>query len=243
MVNFTYYGDLLGIGSYYNLSPAVAQLKLNEFYTETFNILKSFVENNDKNKIEMFSDSLIVVGTDPFEGLKLLGLLHASLLDKDILLRGAMVKGKLEFESQVTIKNFSKRLPKDDILAKAAGLEKSRKGARLLIENSLAEMLMGECPEWLTNSGYFRTKECNPPYYRLLRKISPTPDYHSFEYLYYWTDEIQICEFSNRINHLIKIASLHESPGKEHYQATAKLMERCEGRYNETNPEFIKKIV
>ena len=242
MVNFTYYGDLLGIGSYYNLSPVVAQLKLREFYTETFNILKSFVERNNKNTVEMFSDSLFVVGTDPFEGFKLLGLLHASLLKKDILLRGAMVKGKLEFEPRVTIKNFSKRLPKDDILAKAAGLEKSHKGARLLIENSLVEMLMTECPEWLTNSGYFRTKNCNPPYYRLLRKISPTPNYQSYEYMHYWTDEIKGCEFQNRKNHLLKIASLQESPGKEHYQATAKLMERCEARYNETNLEFIKKI-
>jgi len=241
MINFTYYGDLLGVGSYYNLSPVVAQLKLNEFYNETFNTLKSFVVQNDKNTIEMFSDSLFVVGVDPFEGLKLLGLLHANLIKKDILLRGAMVCGKLEFEPHVTIKNFSKRLPKNDILAKAAGLEKSHKGARLLIENSLVEKLMMKCPSWLTNSGYFRTKDDNPPHHKLLRKIAPTPDYQSYEYLYYWIDEIQGCEFKNRIKHLLKIASLQESPGKEHYQATAMLIERCEARYTETNIGFIMK--
>ena len=217
------------------MSPVVAQLKLQEFYSETFNILKDFVAQNNKNSVEMFSDSLFVVGADPFVGLKLLGLLNTKLLKKDILLRGAMVKGTLEFEPRVTIKNFSKRLPKDDILAKAAGLEKSHKGARLLIENKLVEILMAECPNWLTNSGYFRTKNKQPLNHRLLRKIAPTPDDQSYEYLYFWTDDIQSSDFSNRTKHLLKIASLQESPGNEHYQATSKLITRCEARYNETN--------
>jgi len=235
MVNFTYYGDLLGVGNYYNLSPVIAQLKLQEFYSESFRTLKSFVVGNDNNTIEMFSDSLFVVGSDPFKGLNLLGQLHANLLKNDILLRGAMVKGKLEFEQRTTIKNFSKRLPKDDILAKAAGLEKSHKGARLLIENSLVEELMTECPNWLTNSGYFRTKDDKPQHYSELRKIVPTPNYKNYEYLYYWTDDIQRCDFGKRMEHILKIASLQESPGKEHHQATKILIERCEARYAETN--------
>ena len=233
-MNFTYYGDLLGIGSYYNLSPVVAQLKLHEFYNETFKILEDFVSKDNSNKVEMFSDSLLVFGTDPYEGLELIGRLYAELLKSDLLMRGAMVSGKLEFEPRVTIKNFSKRLPKDDVLAKAAGLEKSHKGARLLIENSLVEELMKECPIWLTNSGYLRTKNKRPKHYKLLRKIAPTPDHRNYEFLYYWADDSHPSDFTAWKKHLKQIASLQESPGKEQYQATAELLQRCESRFLET---------
>ena len=236
MINFTYYGDLLGIGTYYKLSPMVAQLKHDEFYKQTFCTIKDYVIQNKNNSIEMFSDSLFVVGTDVFEGLNYLGTLHANLLKHDILLRGAMVYGKLEFEPRVTIKNFSKRLPKNDVLAKAAGLAKSNKGARLLIENSLVEKLMCECPNWLTHSGYIRTKNETPHGHQLLRKIAPTPDYHNYEFLYYWTSDIKESDFKKRTQHILKIASLQETPGKEHFQASAGLVERCELRYKETNP-------
>jgi hypothetical protein len=150
MIPFTYYGDLLGIGNYYRLSPAIAQNKLHEFYNECFNTIRNHVRQpNQDNRIEMFSDSLFVIGDDAVEGLRLLGLLYGNLIRKDLLLRGAMVKGKLAFEPRVTIANFEKRLPKDDTLAKAAGLEKSQKGARLLVENDLVQEMMADCPKWM----------------------------------------------------------------------------------------------
>jgi len=235
MIPFTYYGDLLGIGCYYKLSPKVAQDKLHEFYNETFHTIRNHVPQNDQNRIEMFSDSLFVVGTDAVEGLRWLGLLYGNLIRKDLLLRGGMVEGMLSFEPRVTIVTFEKRLPKDDTLAKAAGLEKSQKGSRLLIENALVERLMETRPEWLTNEGYIRTKMNNSADDDVLRRIAPTPDSQGYEYLYYWSEGIQRAEFKERSKHLTKLASLQDSPGKEQVQETAKLIERCEARFAETN--------
>ena len=82
MTQFTYYGDLLGIGNYYKLSPIVAQLKLHEFYNETFNTIRGYVEQNDQNTVELFSDSLFIVGTNAFEGLSVIGSLYVNLLKK-----------------------------------------------------------------------------------------------------------------------------------------------------------------
>jgi hypothetical protein len=232
MTPFTFYGDLLGIGNYYKLSPAVAQDKLHEFYNETFHAIRNHVRQHEQNRIEMFSDSLFVIGTDAIEGLRWLGLLYGNLLRKDLLLRGAMVEGMLSFEPRVTIVNFEKRLPKDDTLAKAAGLEKSQKGARLLIENSLVSHLMDQCPEWLTNEGYIRSK-LSPQNSDVLRRIAPTPDLQGYEYHYYGCEGIQKSEFKSLAKHFSKLASLQED-AKDHYHETAKLLERTELRSAET---------
>ncbi|MBM3300812.1 MAG: hypothetical protein FJY85_12765 [Deltaproteobacteria bacterium] len=238
MIPFTYYGDLLGVGNYYRLSSKVAQDKLHEFYNETFHTLRNYVSQNGQNRIEMFSDSLFVIGVDAIEGLRCLGVLYGNLLRKDLLLRGGMVEGMLSFEPRVTIENFEKRLPKDDTLAKAAGLEKSQKGSRLLIENTLVAKLMGVCPDWLTHEGYIRTKMNSPLNGDVLRWIAPTPDSQGYEYLYYWTNGIQKCEFKIRSKHLMKLASLQDSPGKEQCQETARLIGRCEIRFTEANEAF-----
>lgn len=41
-MEFTYYGDLLGIGDNYKLSPDAARNKLDIFYETTFSILKQY---------------------------------------------------------------------------------------------------------------------------------------------------------------------------------------------------------
>lgn len=233
MIPFTFYGDLLGIGNYYKLSPAVAQNKLSEFYNECFYTIRNHVRQpNQDNRIEMFSDSIFVIGDDAIEALRLLGSLYGNLIRKDLLLRGAMVKGKLAFEPRVTIVNFEKRLPKDDTLAKAAGLEKSQKGSRLLIENTLVNEMMMSCPDWLTNEGYLRTKQNTPADDDVLRRIAPTPDSQGYEYLYYWTPGIEAGEFKEKTKHISRLMSLQDSPGKEHLQETAKVIERCKVRFD-----------
>lgn len=236
MIPFTYYGDLLGIGNYYKLSPAVAQNKLSEFYNECFHTIRNHVHQSDlDNRIEMFSDSLFVIGDDAIEGLRLLGILYSNLIRKDLLLCGAMVKGKLAFKPRVTINNFRKRLPKDDTLAKAAGLEKSQKGSRLLIENSLVQEMMTPCTDWMTNEGYLRTKQNTPVDDDVLRRIAPTPDSKGYEYLYYWTTGIEVSEFKERAKHISRLVSFLDSPGKEHLQETAKVIARSKARFDETN--------
>ncbi len=235
MIPFTYYGDLLGIGSYYKLSPLVAQQKLHEFYNETFRTIRDHVRQDEHNSIEMFSDSLFVIGADAVQGLRFLSILYSNLIEKDLLLRGGMVDGRLEFEARVTITNFAKRLPKDDTLAKAAGLEKSQKGARLLLEGSLVEKLMVTNPEWMTNEGYIRTKTDTPPNDDVLRRIAPTPDFLGYEYLYYWTQGILRDEFRVKSKHFHKLASLQDSPGKEHCQETARVIDRAAVRFSETS--------
>ena len=234
MIPFTYYGDLLGIGNYYKLSPSVAQQKLHDFYNEAFQTIREHVQHDEQNRIEMFSDSLFVIGRDAIAGLRFLSVLYSNLIRKDLLLRGGMVEGILEFEPRVTIMNFAKRLPKDDTLAKAAGLEKSQKGSRLLLENSLVEKLMAPCPEWMTNEGYIQTKANTPPDDDVLRRIAPTPDSQAYEYLYFWTTGVQHGDFKSRARHLQKLGSLQDNPGKEQCQETAKLIERAEVRFTET---------
>jgi hypothetical protein len=92
------------------------------------------------------------------EGLKKLHWLYCDLLEKGLLLRGAMVYGQLEFEPRITIRNYQKMLPQDDTLARAVGLKKTVKGTRLLIliEPASADRLLRKCEEWLTQEGYVR---------------------------------------------------------------------------------------
>ena len=58
------------------------------------------------------------------------------------MLRGAMVEHALQKEPRVEAKHFRKFLPTNDTLARAVGLEKTVKGARLLIEPTLAARLL-----------------------------------------------------------------------------------------------------
>jgi len=235
-MEFTFYGDLLGIGNYYTLSSSTAHKKLDSFYRETFLALKAFVERNPRNKVEMFSDSLFIVGVDAIDALRELNLLHSQLLRKDLFLRGGIVEGYLSFEPRFTIENFNKRLPDDEKLAKAVGLEKTYKGARLIIENIMAEHLLKDQPDWLTNEGYIRTKTGNLHNEDILRKIAPTPDYKGYELLYYWTLGVGAREFKARIDHLKKLRKMQDESIAVHTLETISLIERSECRYKETNP-------
>jgi hypothetical protein len=78
-MQFTFYGDLLGIGSAYRLSPETAYMKLDDFYNETFRILDAFC-NNDHNHVEMFSDSLLIKGDNALSALTDIASVFANLI-------------------------------------------------------------------------------------------------------------------------------------------------------------------
>ena len=119
---------------------------------------------NENVKVNMFSDSIFIWGDEPIAILKELQKVYIKLIHKGFLLRGAIVKGKLEYDPRIELSNYKKDLPEDDTLAKAVGLEKSQKGARLLIEAGLATELLSHKMEWLTIDGYIRDiqKSNNP---------------------------------------------------------------------------------
>jgi hypothetical protein len=227
-MHFTFYGDLLGIGSAYKLGAKTAYDKLNAFYNESFRTLV-----NPRHKVEMYSDSLLVIGDDASDALTDIALLFANLVRKGLLLRGAMVKRKLTYQARVTRQNFQKHLPNDDTLARAVGLEKSQRGSRFLIEPTLASDLLQDNPDWLSQEGYIRSISMQGN--NALRRICPTPDNNSFEYLYYWTDEIESNEYARRIKDLKDVMIMYDKPTREHFEETIGVIERAKHRHKTTN--------
>jgi hypothetical protein len=180
---------LLGISGLYKLSPQITYEKLNEFYNTTFFSINSNWINQCNGQIMMFSDSFFMWGDDAEGALHELSLLYIKLLHKGLLLRGAIVKGKLEFDPRLQREDFQKFLPKDDTLARAVGLESTHKGARLLIESTLANQLLERIPSWTTAHGYIQNTCPNNPfiqYESMLRRIAPTPEGFCYELLYFW---------------------------------------------------------
>ncbi|MEI6847249.1 MAG: hypothetical protein WCK32_04305 [Chlorobiaceae bacterium] len=222
-MEYTFYGDLLGIGSAYRLGASTAKDKLTAFYDETFRVLDAFDE------VEMFSDSLFVKGDDAAHAVVQISKVFANLLDKGLLLRGAMVKGKLSFEPLITKKNFQTRLPDDDTLARAAGLEKMQKGARFLIESALANDLLYDVPDWKSHDGYLRSIFAAPAD-SFLRRICPTPDSSSYEYLYYWSSDIHPEKYDTLRKNLKDILPMCDKASREQYEETIALIERCRHR-------------
>lgn len=241
-MEFTYYGDLLGISGYYRLNPRVAKEKLNQFYDITFESLSEYCQQNNMATVEMFSDSLLFYGDDLASALEQLHSVYARLIYKGLLLRGAIVKGKLQFEPRLTYDNYDKKLPRDDTLARAMGLENTKKGARLLIENQLAAELLDEHREWLTQEGYVMSFNnahyAQVPENSTLRRISPTPEQDAYEYLYFWMSPDHIAflnlsrEFTARDLEVLK-SMTSESIGL-HYRETIELLKRCRMRQKVT---------
>jgi len=158
-------------------------------------------------------------------------------------LRGALVKGKIEFDPRRTLRNYKKLLPSNNALARAVGLEKTQKGARLIIESDLANELLMELQDWTTNEGYVRNMNQNIPSNDILRRICPTPDQNTYELLYFWeTDEssanIEIWTTENNVRfeyatkkaELKHIASMLTKNLSSHYKETINLIDRCKKR-------------
>lgn len=239
-MRYTFYGDLLGISGLYRLSPHLAYQKLNEFYNTTFqNIDENWCEESD-TQIMMFSDSFFMWGNDAEGALLQLSNLYLSLLRKGLLLRGAIVDGLLQFDPRLERKNFRKMLPEDDTLARAVGLESTHKGARLLVEGALANKLLDEYENWLTFDGYIRHRVPDSiiPCESVLRRISPTPEGFSYEFLYFWecngAMNPEEMDYNARISELSAIQSMLKDEVGIHYQETVKLIKRSKSRHEHT---------
>ena len=242
-MDFTYYGDLLGISGYYKLSPDLAKNKLSDFYNTVFSDLSNYC-NNRQVCVHMFSDSLLIYGDDPIQALEELHHVYVKLIHKGLLLRGAIVNKKLKFQIRTELENFTKQLPGDDALARAVGLESSKKGARLLIEPELAESILANYPEWLTIEGYVNNQhKCpyrNLSYQDIKRKIIPTPKLDSYELLYFWirSDEHHDIDYNIKIENLNEIKDMLGESISIHYRETINLLRRCNKRQ-----KFTKRIL
>lgn len=244
-MSFTFYGDLLGISSLYKLSPAVAREKLNEFYNTTFFSVEEEWERQHGVHTIMLSDSVLITGhAPPASALEQLLRVYMKLLHKGLLLRGAIVSGTLEFEARVTRQNFEKMLPQDDTLARAAGLEGTQKGARLLIEPKLAQTLLQEEPAWLTHEGYVGNVQgmSRQSYESVLRRICPTPDGSCYELLYFWVQSQDLnhhaTDYRRKRDELGEIRKMVREDLGAHYKETAELLSRCESRHTFTDRYF-----
>ncbi len=184
MKTFTFYGDLVGLSSAYEASPEGAYQKLHEYYNEMFIGLSAYYEGSSDRYVEMFSDSIVVRGDDPIEFLCTIAPVYMKLLSKGLLMRGGIVTGKLKFDARMQRCNFEKKLPDSDILARCVALERKTKGARLVIEKSMAQALLSMIPEWLTLEGYASIPMHGDTTLTAQRSICPLPDGTAFELLY-----------------------------------------------------------
>jgi hypothetical protein len=231
---FTFYGDLLGIASAYRLGANAAYQKLNTFYNTVFGRLEPLCDVPGWDvHVQMFSDSLVVWGTGAKQILKHLQNVYLDLIHMNLLLRGALVAGALEKEPRVEARNFKKFLPTNDTLARAVGLEKTVKGARLLIEPALAGNLLELQPRWLTVEGYMENPYPEVPRTDVLRRICPTPSGTSHEFLYFWTTDAPAGGSNNYRDigaRLKDLAEFHDPLVAEHLRETLKLLRRSETR-------------
>lgn len=190
-IPFTFYGDLLGVSSYFRISEAHASQKLNDFYNETFSAFSELARTHvDTIRIFLFSDSIFITGSILSTTLEHLGYLYSILFQKNLLLRGAVVEGKLDFDPRLELSNLTKQLPRGDILYRAVDLEKRNKGARIAIEKKLAQKILPR--EWYTIEGYLNYLHLYQiPVDCIKRKIRMTPSWGAYEYLWPITKEIE----------------------------------------------------
>jgi hypothetical protein len=231
-LGFTFFGDLLGFSSYYRLGADIAYRKLDGFYNAAMQCLEDFCRRAPEVRVTLFSDSVFLVGDDPRDALPELSALYSRLLEDGLLMRGAIVSGKLAFDPRIAVGNFEAKLPSNDTLARAVGLEKTQKGARLLIEGRLAHRLFRSRPDWATHGGYIRGRQQPPPKHAdILRRICPTPDNTTFEYLYYWTATRDLHDYRRKIEELAEVAKMQSDELSIQYRSTIDLLRRCEARH------------
>jgi hypothetical protein len=169
------------------------------------------------------------------------------LIKKNLLLRGALVRGALEKEPRVEARNFRKFLPTNDTLARAVGLEKTLKGARLLIESPLAHKLLSAHSEWLTLEGYMEHLHRSVPLTSVLRRICPSPSGTCYELLYFWKPVSTLNEApggGNRLGERLKeMAEFQDPYVAEHLRETAKVLKRSDIRRRRTEQAFSQEAI
>jgi len=240
-MGFTYYGDLIGVTSLYRQDPEKAYKTLNEFYNTTFVTLA----NSSEEKVYMFSDSLVFCGENTESAIESLENLYLNLiLKKNIMLRGAIVSGKLQFDPRIERTNFEKRLPRGTELVRAVCLESQYKGARFIVENALAEELLGEVRDWRTVNGYVNniTGDTFIGKNDFRRKIIPAPEGGGYEYLYFWPSNNTLKHHEQDHEGLKdKLSEIGRYPKKDiskHYSETINLLKRSLDRKRYTDSKL-----
>ena len=226
-MSFTFYGDLLGISNAYKLSPDAAYEKLNRFYNLCFHYLRRACEGSQTN-VNLFSDSIFFWGDNQELAIQSLKRLYTHLTSEGVLLRGAIVRGKLEFDPRFTVENFEKNLPKGDILPRAVGFASSCKGARLIIDREIAHSLLPSV-EWHTIEGYLHHhhRYQDIPRFDLRRFICPMPDGTAYELLYFYPIQHEAPEdYEAAIRLLRSISKMASKELTEHYSETISVIER-----------------
>jgi hypothetical protein len=224
---FTFYGDLLGISNTYKLSPDAAYEKLDRFYNLCFQHLRSACVGSH-TKVNLFSDSIFFWGEDQRLALQLLKQLYVDLTAEGLLLRGAIVRGKLEFEPRFTVENFDKNLPRGDILPRAVGFASSCKGARLIVDREIAHSQLPGV-EWHTIEGYLQSRQHHQdiPEFDTRRFICPVPDGTAYELLYFYPIQNGIpLDYEAAIRRLRNISKMASKEVTEHYSETISVIER-----------------
>jgi hypothetical protein len=227
MMPFTFYSDLLGVSASYNISPEATYERLDKFYNLSFEHLRPFCSEHTDATVNMFSDTLLFWGDHLEEAVPLLATLYRALLQEGLLLRGAIVPGRIEFDPRFTVQNFQKNLPVGDVLPRAVGLSNSVKGARLLLAREIAHHLLPGT-QWHTVEGYLANANL---FYNILpddyrRFICPTPDQSAYEVLYYFKGE-QHEEASSRLKNIM---NMYSDGISVHYKETIGLIERSKKR-------------
>jgi hypothetical protein len=238
-IPFTYYGDLLGVSSYYRIDPDTAYQKLSFFYNETFQVFRQLEQTPGYDlKLFLFSDSIFITGTILGSTLKHLGYLYSILFQNNLLLRGAIVHGLLTFDPRLELENMVKQLPEGDVLFRAVELEKRNKGARLVVEKRLAHMILPN--DWFTIEGYIQNR-VNPdiPKDSVRRKVRTTPTWGAYEYLWPLIDinefngrqvKFYYSDYTKKINHLKRIVPEEASIN---IKETKKLFDNIKPELNE----------
>jgi hypothetical protein len=233
IMKFTFYGDLLGISALYRLSSDMAYKKLNEFYKTVFDYVDEHWAGETGLDIKMFSDNILILGDDALIALEKISILYMNLQQKGLLLRGAMVRGRITFDPSLDRNNFRRELPKDTSLARAVGLENTQKGARFIVEIDLAQRLLRDIPEWLTHEGYIRNVNVSRfSHDHILRRICPTPDNDAYEVLYFWecSNGPKVVDYNRQRDELEEIKKMVREDVGKHYMETLDLLKRCESR-------------
>jgi hypothetical protein len=227
---FTFYGDLVGISSLYAATPKGAYNALNDYYNIVFHGLDAYYHGHPDRKVEMFSDSIVVTGDDPCLFVQTMAPVYSNLLAKGLLLRGGMAEGKLDFDMRVTVQNFRKMLPRTDVLAKAASLERKVKGCRFLIDTKLANHLMRPCPEWLSLAGYARDPKAGQSEWVLQRALAPLPDGSSWEVLFPLLAELEDELIAKRQDEMDYLALAAGKDISAHFADTKSMLEHSKVR-------------
>lgn len=232
MAPFTFYGDLLGISNAYKLSPQAGYEKLDRFYNLCFQHLKTACQGGRAN-VNLFSDSILFWGNNAESALGSLKQLYMDLTSEGLLLRGAIIRGKLEFDPRFTVNNFEKNLPKGDILPRAVGFAKNFKGARLIVDQEIAHDQLPSV-DWHTVEGYLRANHDYQriPRFDLRRFICPVPDGTSYELLYFYPIQpgTQSSNYGDIIRRLQNTAELVSKDVSDHYKETIGVIKRSQLR-------------